>query len=138
MKKLTLLTISILLLTIVTACNNENKTQETSTAQQVKSGKVEMYYFHNERRCVTCQTVEDVSKEAVKEFYGDKVTFAAYNLETAEGEQKATELGVSGQTLLIVGGKTKINITNEGFLNARSNPDKLKQIIKEKIDAIIQ
>ena len=103
MKKLTLLAITLLTLTIANACNSESKTQE-----------------------------------AVKEFYGDKVTFAAYNLETAEGEQKATELGVSGQTLLIVGGKTKINITNEGFLNARSNPDKLKQIIKEKIDAIIQ
>lgn len=138
MKKLTLLAITLLTLTIANACKSESKTQEATATQQVKSEKVEVYYFHNERRCVTCQTVEDVSKEAVKELYGEKVTFTAYNLETAEGEQKATELGVSGQTLLIVGGETKINITNEGFLNARSNPDKLKQIIKEKIDALIK
>ena len=49
----------------------------------------------------------------------------------------AGELGVSGQTLLIVSGETRINITNEGFMNARSNPEKLKQIMKEKIDPLL-
>ena len=49
----------------------------------------------------------------------------------------AGELGVSGQTLLIVSGDTRINITNEGFLNARSDPGKLKQIMKEKIDPLL-
>ena len=46
-------------------------------------------------------------------------------------------MDVSGQTLLIVSGDTKINITNEGFMNAHSNPEKLKQIIKEKIDLLL-
>ena len=54
-----------------------------------------------------------------------------------KGEQKGEQLGVSGQSLFIIEGDTKINITNEGFLNARSNPDKLKQIIKEKIDPLL-
>ena len=101
------------------------------------TGKVEVYYFHYTRRCITCQSVENVSREAVADLYGDKVVFSDFNLEEENGKQKGEQLGVSGQTLLIVSGDTKINITNEGFMNARRNPDKLKQIIKEKIDPLL-
>ena len=98
---------------------------------------VEVYYFHYTRRCVTCNAVENVSKQAVTEYYKDKVDFASYNLDEEAGKAKGNELGVAGQTLLIVSGNTKINITNEGFMNARSNPEKLKAIIKEKIDPLL-
>ncbi len=80
---------------------------------------IEVYYFHYIRRCVTCQTVETVSGEAVKELYGDSIPFTGFNLDETEGKEKAKELGVSGQTLLIVSGNKKINITNEGFIYAR-------------------
>ena len=69
--------------------------------------------------------------------YTVKSYFLAYNLEEKDGKEKAGELGVSGQTLLIVSGETRINVTNEGFLNARSNPEKFKQILKEKIDPLL-
>ena len=101
------------------------------------AGKVEVYYFHYTRRCITCKSVENVSREAVADLYGDKVVFNDFNLEEEKGKQKGKQLGVSGQSLLIVSGDTRINITNEGFMNARSNPDKLKQIIKEKIDPLL-
>lgn len=102
-----------------------------------KSGKVEVFYFHYTRRCATCKAVESVSKEAISELYGNKVNFTDFNLDEKAGETKGKELEVSGQTLLIVAGETRINITNEGFMNARTNPDKLKQIIKEKIDPLL-
>ena len=111
---------------------NKNKSQNLSNAD-----KVEVYYFHFTRRCATCNAVESVSKEAVAELYGDKVNFTGYNLDEEAGQTKGKELQVSGQTLLIISGDTKIDITNEGFMNARSNPDKLKAIIKEKIDPLL-
>jgi hypothetical protein len=98
---------------------------------------VEVYYFHFARRCATCQAVEDVSKESVKDLYGDKVKFSAYDLDEPEGEKKGNEIGVTGQALLIVSGDARIDITNDGFMNARSNPEKLKNIIKEKIDPLL-
>jgi hypothetical protein len=110
---------------------NEKKSQPAS-----KTSSVEMYYFHFTRRCATCQAVEDVSKNTVSDFYGNKVSFTSLNLEE-EGKAKAKELKVSGQTLLIVSGDKKINITNEAFMNTRSNPDKLSTIIKEKIDPLL-
>jgi len=118
------------------SCSAQTNKNEENT-KIFKAEKVEVFYFHYTRRCVTCNAVESVSKEAVAELYGDKVSFTGYNLDDADGEAKGKELQVSGQTLLIVAGDTKINITNEGFMNARNNPEKLKAIIKEKIDPLL-
>ena len=86
---------------------------------------------------MTCQAVEEVSKASVAELYGETVKFTGYNLDEPEAAKKAEELEISGQTLLIVSGDTKINITNDGFMYARNNPDKLKQIIKGNIDPLL-
>ncbi|MBN1950040.1 MAG: hypothetical protein JW801_02500 [Bacteroidales bacterium] len=118
-----------------TSCSSQSDKNEATTI--TKSDQVEVYYFHFSRRCITCQAVEDVAKEAVAELSSDKVSFRQYNLEEKAGTDKAKQLGVSGQTLLIVGGDTKINLTNDGFMHAKSNPEKLKQIIKEKINLLL-
>ena len=81
--------------------------------------------------------METVSGEAVRELFGDRVPFKEINLDEKEGKDKARELGISGQALLIVNGDRKINITNEGFLNARSNPEKLRQIISDHITPML-
>jgi hypothetical protein len=111
--------------------------KDTSNPVVSVDQEVEVFYFHYTRRCATCQAVETVSGEAVVELFGDRVPFKEYNLEEADGKQKATDLSVSGQTLLIVSGDKKINITNEGFMYARSNPDKLKQVISDKITPLL-
>ena len=49
----------------------------------------------------------------------------------------AETLHVSGQTLLIVKGETQVNLTNEGFMNARTNPTKFHEIIKAQIDKLL-
>ena len=113
------------------ADNNENNTEVS------KADEIEVFYFHYTRRCKTCKAVEDVSKETVAELYGDMISFTSFNLDEPEGKEKSQDLGVSGQTLLIVNGDTKINITNEGFMYARSNPEKLKQIISKKINPLL-
>ena len=140
MKALKLTGFALLVLTLGIACsgNKENEKDTTQTTNVEASDGVHVYYFHNERRCPTCKTVEAESQKAVQELYGDKVGFSVYNIEEPEGEQKAEEIGVSGQSLLIVGGDEKINITSEAFMHAKNNPEKLQQIIKEKTDPLIQ
>ncbi len=56
-------------------------------------------------------------------------SFKEFKLEEADGKQKATDLGVSGDK--------KINITNEGFVYARSKPEKLKQVISDNITPLL-
>jgi hypothetical protein len=111
-------------------------------AQTSKPEKIEAYYFHNTSRCVTCKTVEAEAKLDIETLYPDlvkqgKMSFIALNLEEAKGKAVAEKLGISGQTLLLVKGENKIDITNEGFLYARTNPAKLKKIIKEKVDGLL-
>jgi len=136
MKRTNIIFIALILISQTFVCSAQSKNNDEKVAVSASSN-VEVYYFHNTRRCLTCQAVEDVTKEALKEYYGNKVPFAEYNLEEDLGEKKGKDLDISGQTLVIVSGDSKINLTNEGFMYARSNPDKLKQLIKEKVDALL-
>jgi len=108
------------------------------TASSQKGSKVQVYYFHFTHRCATCMAVEKESEKAIAGLYGATVKFKAYNLDETEGQKMGEKLQISGQTLLIVYGNKRINLTNEGFMYARSNPGKLKEILKEKIDPLLQ
>jgi hypothetical protein len=106
------------------------------------SGKIEAYYFHFTSRCTTCKTIEASTKENLETLYPNLVkqgliTFQSINLEEASGETLAKRLGVSGQTLLLVKGDEKINLTNEGFMYAVVKPGKFKEIINEKVDGLL-
>lgn len=139
MKTITKFTFLMLLLFSAFSCNAKETTKEpTTTKVSVSSDKVEAYYFHFSARCVTCKTVEAEAIADLKALYGDKVKLQSVNLDEKSGQELAEKIGVSGQTLLIVKGKTKVNITNEGFMYAKSNPEKFKSIIKEKVDPLMK
>lgn len=133
MKKIQLFSISILLLMSSFFCT----AQTTKKGTTVSGNQIEAYYFHNATRCVTCKTVEAEAKADLINLYGDQVTFKALNLEDDATKPIAEKLKVSGQTLLIVKGDQKINLTNEGFLYAVTNPAKFKTIIKAKVDPLL-
>jgi len=111
--------------------------QTAKKGAAVSGNQVEAYYFHNTVRCTTCKTVEAEAKADLASLYGDQVTFKALNLEDDATKPIAEKLKVSGQTLLIVKGDQKINLTNEGFLYAVTNPAKLKSILKAKVDGLL-
>ncbi len=109
----------------------------TSVAEEKNDlSGIEVYYFHYSRRCVTCQAVEAVAQDALIDFYKGRIALKSVNLDDKTNSDLAKKLGVKGQSLLIVKGDKKIDLTNEGFLNARSNPDKFARKIKETIDAL--
>jgi hypothetical protein len=115
---------------------------KTNVAKSTSSNKVEAYYFHFTARCETCRTVEAEAKQAIETLYPGMVkdgdmSFQAINLDDASSKAIAEKLKVSGQSLLLVKGDKQINITNEGFLYAVTKPAKLKSIIKEKIDGLL-
>lgn len=135
MKAIKFFGILMFISTMSISCAGQDKTTESTSVSQ--SDDVHVYYFHNERRCATCRAVEAESRKAVKALYGDKVSFAAYNLDNEEGEKMGKEVGTDVQSLLVISGNNKIDITNEGFLYARNEPEKLKQVIKEKVDPLL-
>ncbi len=114
----------------------QSETESNPVTSELKEAKAEVFYFHYTRRCLTCNTVEEVSKDAVEK-YGDKVVFYSVNLDEEEGKQIGKSLNVTGQSLIIVGNDKQHDLTNEGFMFARSKPKKLVQLIQSKIDAFI-
>jgi len=139
MRKLFLLSFVLITLFVISCNAQANK----KPAQAVsKNGDVEVYYFHMTTRCVTCKTVEAEARKNIDILYADqvktgKISFTALNLEEATGKSMGEKLGVNSQTLLIVKGDQKINITNEGFLYAVSQPQKFSEVMKSKIDPLL-
>jgi len=124
---------------VETLCNSQTNQKPAVS----KSSDVEVYYFHMTLRCTTCKTVEAEARKNVEMLYSDqvkagKISFVALNLEEATGKAMGEKLGVNSQTLLIVQGDKKINITNEGFLYASSKPQKFTEVMKSKIDPLIK
>lgn len=120
----------------------KSQTKENQTGESVVSNDVQVYYFHNTVRCATCNAVENETKVALEMFYKDQMTagtmeFTSLNLEDDRGKEMAQSLHVSGQTLLITKGDTHVNLTNEGFMNARTNPTKFHEILKTQIDKLL-
>ncbi len=124
----------IILLCLTLASGMATTAQNTSQKQEKNNVKV--YYFHMTHRCATCQAVESVTKDALHEYYGDNVFFESINIEKENDNPLLKKYKVSGQTLLITKGDKVIDITNQAFLNARTNPDKLKTKIKSTVDSI--
>jgi len=101
---------------------------------------VEVYYFHFTHRCTTCLSVEATAKEAVETLYADKVksgeyTFKSLNLDDDATKALAEKLGIGGQSLLVVSGSQKVDITSQGFMNAHK-PDKMQQEVKKAVDKV--
>jgi len=140
MKAIKLL-LAIAMLIPFLSVNAQSSKKEVKTSSS-SSDKIEAYYFHFTARCTTCKTIEAKAKENLETLYPNQVkqgliTFQSLNLEEAANKAIADKLGVSGQTLLLVKGDQKINLTNEGFMYAVAKPEKFKEIINEKVDGLL-
>lgn len=130
---------------ILSGCNAPKTDNQASLNQNdeiVQSDDIKVYYFHNTKRCATCNAVEDETKMALAMFYPEQteagtIEFTSLNLEEEEGESMAQELEVSGQTLLLVKGESRVNLTNDGFMNARTNPTRFHEILRAHIDDLL-
>jgi len=123
------------------SCNAQTNNQ-AAASNPGSDDTIEVYYFHLTSRCVTCKTIEAQAKENLETLYPEQVnegiiTFTSVNIEEESGRAIADKLGVSGQTLLLVKGEQKINLTNEGFMYAVAKPEKFREIMNEKIDELL-
>lgn len=111
--------------------------KKVTAADQKDASQVQVYYFHATRRCATCQAVESVTRKTIEENYGEKVSFASINNEEDKNNPLIEMYGVSGQTLLIIKGDEKADLTNDAFLYARTSPEKFQKKLKAAIDKLL-
>jgi len=127
----------------VLSCNGQQEKKVTPISSTASSDKIEAYYFHFTARCTTCKTIEAKAREYLETGYPERfkngqITFQSVNIDEAANKSLAGKLGITGQTLLLVRGEQKINITNEGFLYAVAKPEKFNEVIREKVDLLSQ
>lgn len=123
------------------ACNSGGETDaeanvETNGNPTYGDHKVEVYYFHGDRRCAACNGVENVSKAAVEEaFENDRqVAFHSVNFEREENKGIAGKYGVGWSSLIVASEEEMTDLTMEAFQMANSNPEQLKELIHKVIN----
>jgi hypothetical protein len=138
-----LFSVLALFILLSVSCNGQSAQKQASAASGKNTGIVEVIYFHNTSRCVTCKTVEAEAKNNIDLLYAaqvkeGKISFSVYNIEEADGKAVAERVGAAGQSLMVVKGDQKENLISDGFLYAVRQPEKFREIMKEKIDPLLK
>ena len=99
--------------------------------ERIESLLKKMHKDYNEVVDRYLELFEDL--EALNE---EKIVFVSFNLDNEEGKEMAEKLNISGQTLLVVKDDKQVNLTNDGFLYARTKPEILREAIQEAVGKI--
>lgn len=138
MKKIFVAILSLFLISICTL-NAKNRIEIESAGSGYpaeQTSDVRVYYFHGTHRCETCMAIEEVTKEALFEYYGSMEELISINWEENEDDPRVQKYEVYGQTLLIVKDDQVVNLTDDAILNALSDREGLKNTIKTTIEGL--
>lgn len=127
----------VALLLVLTACGNKQKNDsaEASESFTFDNSKTTVIYFHSNHRCATCMAVENVTKEALAENFKGSVPFYSLDINEASNKAVMEQYAVGGQTLLVIKGDKKTNVTSNAFMFARSKPEKVKSELVSTIES---
>ena len=128
------LIVSILTCLILVSCDNGNQKKDVVQTVVNDDPTVYVYYFHTKLRCKGCNAVESVTRQTVKDNYegNNSVKYIEVNLDGEEDEHLIEKYRVAWNTLIIIKGDMKVNITNDAFAWAENSPEVLtEQIITE-------
>lgn len=140
MKKMIFFSLALVMLLGGISCNAQGSKKRASKV--VATGKIEVYYFHFTRRCMTCNAVEAEAKKALESMYAaqvksGKITFTSVNLDEPSSKAAAEKCAAEGQSLLVLSGGNRVDLTSQGFMYAVSSPEKLKAELKKAIDPLL-
>lgn len=118
------------------ADKTETVAEKRATPIIQSTAKVQVYYFHGDRRCVTCQAVGAVAETTVSEKFGANpdVAFLEVNIDRAENEKLAEKFQVSGSGLYLLAHEKIEDLTAFAFQNARTAPEMLTNKLTELIN----
>ncbi len=126
---------------LIQSCGSSTENKEQAAEKQAYGqAKAEVYYFHGDRRCPTCNAIEELAKSFVLETYKDNsdVKFFAINFDKKENKDIAEKFGAQWSSLFIASGDKKLDLTIEAFQYVKSDPDYLKGEIKDIIDGFLK
>lgn len=126
------LSVLFLVLTGLWSCSSQPPRETTFTQQAA----VDVYFFHTRHKCETCDAIKAETTKALEAFPPDAVFLGFYNLDQ-ESKELADAMGIKTLTLLVVQDSVHIDLTNEAYLYARSNPEKFREAIQMAIQPLL-
>jgi hypothetical protein len=108
-----------------------------------KSTKLKIVYFHSERRCPTCISIEDNTKKTLNTYFASQlkdgtITFQVLNVEEEKNLKMVEKYKAEGSSLFLtkVSGTKEINtdFTNFAFSYSRNQADKFIAGLKAEIE----
>ncbi len=145
MKKLLLPLILFMITGGLLSGSNCQIAELSATVFSIKSAEVEVYYFHRNRRCGPCRTIEDLTKKTMETYYSQEmqngeVIFHIVNVEQEENRQVARKFSVVSTALFMNvknGTEEKAtNLTGFAYRYARNEEAYLSEL-KKQIDAAL-
>jgi len=112
--------------------NFGNAQVKKATVSNAKKN-IEIIQFHSEHRCMTCNKIEELTRETLKSY--TTIPFSLVNVDDAKNEKIASQFEATGTALFLYNPTTKKkqDLTDMAFMNA-SDKDKFIQELKKKID----
>lgn len=127
---------------LLASCGGASDKNDNTNNEPVVYGKAkaEVYYFHGNRRCATCNAIEELAKKFVEETYkgNSDVMFFAINFDKKENKEITEKFGVEWSSLFIASGDKKLDLTVEAFQYVKSDPDYLKGEMRDIIEGFLK
>ena len=115
----------------------------TGTVLAQKPTKLKIVYFHSERRCPTCISIEDNTKKTLNTYFANQlkdgtITFQILNVEEEKNLKMVEKYKAEGSSLFLtkVSGtkETNTDFTNFAFSYSRNQSDKFIAGLKAEIE----
>lgn len=106
--------------------------KKTTVASTKKN--IEIIQFHSEHRCMTCNKIEELTRETLKSY--PTIPFSLVNVDDAKNEKIATQFQATGTALFLYNPTTKKkqDLSDMAFMNAGDKEKFIKEL-KKKIEA---
>jgi hypothetical protein len=133
MKKSVLTSVFAAIMLLFISYNGNSQTKKTTTKSTVKSN-IEIIQFHSEHRCMTCNKIEELTRETLKNY--PTIPFSLVNVDDKKNEKIAEQFQATGTALFLYNPKTKKkqDLSDMAFMNA-GDKDKFMKELKKKIEA---
>lgn len=135
MKYLKIIVLTLVVSTLMSGCGEQKRSEESSEEIVLGEAKVEVIYFHGNRRCPNCNAIEDAAKQVVFEDFNNNedVKFFAINFEKSDNKEFAKKFDIRMSSLIVSSGDEYIDLTLDAFQFAMTDPEYFKS---EVIDVI--
>lgn len=130
------LSFATLMMLLFTTFNSE--AQNTKPALNTTAeATIEVIQFHSEHRCMTCNKIEALTRETLKNF--PNIPFSLVNVDDKKNEKKAEQFEATGTALFLYNPKTgkKKDLTDFAFMNA-GNKEKFIEGLKKEIELFLK